>query len=241
MPYNIEVVSYSSVGKTFPVVNASADTDGTPPVVSASPNGGSYPVPQQVTLTSNEIGSDIYFTVDGSAPIVGDTPGATATHFTGPITISSALTLKFAAFDPSGNVSETVTQSFNITNDPVPAATSFTTSSVSLGAATLNWAPADPGAANLAIAGYQIKVYTDAAGTNLFATQNTSGTGTTATVSNLLGDTPYWFTVAAKNTGPNPLYGPASALLWSAHAARRTGGQRRLRPGPPWPATPSST
>ena len=124
--YKIEVASYSSVGKTFPVVDASVAADITPPTVSSSPNGGSYPVPQQVTLASNELGSDIWFTTDLTAPIVGDSPGATAQHFTGPITISGSVTLKFAAFDPSGNVSPTVTQIFAITNNPVPTAPTFT-------------------------------------------------------------------------------------------------------------------
>jgi Fn3 associated/Fibronectin type III domain len=211
--YDVEVVSYSSVGKTFPAVHASVVADVTKPVISASPSGGSYPVAQQVTLTSNELGTDIYYTTDGTDPIASGDTTATATHYAGPITISAATTLKFAGFDPSNNVSDTSTQVYSITNDPVPAATSFTTSSVSLNAVTLNWAAADPGGPGLAIAGYEIKVFSDAAASNLFTTTNTSGAGTTATVTGLTGDTPFWFTVAAKNTGPNPLYGPPSAVL----------------------------
>ena len=209
--YKIEVASYSTVGKTFPVVDASVDADIVPPVVSSSPNGGTYPVPQQVTLTSNELGSDIWFTTDGSAPIVAGSTTATAQHFTGPITISGSVTLKFAAFDPSGNVSPTVTQSFAITNDPVPAATSFTTSSVGLNQVTLNWNAADPGLAGHSITDYQVDVFNSAAATTLVKTVNT-GSATTATITGLPADTPLWFTVKAKND-VNSAYGPASAVL----------------------------
>ena len=214
--YDVELVSYSSVGKTFPVAHASVVTDTEPPIISASPSGGSYPVPQQVTLSSTEVGSDIYYTTDGSEPIDGNGDVAPlANHFSGPITISDPTkqtVLKFAGFDPSGNLSTTVTETYSITNDPVPAATSFTTSSVGLNTVTLNWAPADAGAPDLLITGYQIKAFSDAAGTQLFATPtNTSDASTTATIGGLTGDTPFWFTVAAKNSGPNPLYGPASA------------------------------
>jgi hypothetical protein len=210
--YDVEVVSFSTVGKTFPPVHASAVADSTKPIVSASPAGGSYPVAQQVTLTSNELGSDIYYTTDHSDPIAnGDVTGM-AIHYTGPIAVGSGATLKFAAFDPSNNVSDTVTEQYTITNDPVPAVTSFTTSSAGLNTVTLNWNAADPGAPSLSIAGYQIKVFGDAAGSNLIRT-DTVGNVTSATISSLTGDTPYWFSVAAKNSGPNPSYGPASALL----------------------------
>jgi Fn3 associated/Fibronectin type III domain len=210
--YDVEVVSYSTVGKTFPAAHASVVADSTKPIISASPVGGSYPVAQQVTLTSNELGSDIYYTTDGTDPIANGDTTATATHYTGPIDISAATTLKFAGFDPSNNVSDTVTEQYSITNNPVPAATTFTSSSVGLNAVTLNWAASDPGAPGLAITGYEIKVFSDAAASNLFTTQNTSGTGTTATVNGLTGDTPFWFTVSAKND-VNSVFGPASAVL----------------------------
>ncbi len=130
--YDIHVVSFSSVGETFPPVTAIPATDVTPPTVSASPGGGSYPVAQQVTLTANELGSQIFYTTDESDPVTG--PELSINHYTGPITISAEnATLKFVAFDPSNNVSDVVTEQFAITNDPVPAATAITTSSVGTG------------------------------------------------------------------------------------------------------------
>ncbi len=229
--YNVEVVSYSAVGKTFPVVYASVETDSTPPAVLASPNGGSYAVPQQVTLTSSEIGSDIYFTTDGSDPVDNAGPINTATLFTTPITISGETTLKFAAFDPSGNVSPIVTQTFNITNDPVPAATSITSSSVGLNAVTLNWAAADPGSPPYEIAGYEIKAYLDAAGTILADTRNTSGTGTTATVDNLTGDLALLVHGCSQEHRPQLVVRPGIGPVRPGHAARRPGRQCRLRSG----------
>ena len=98
-------MSLSDIGETFPAVKVPVTApDLTAPTVSASPAGGSYPVAQQVTLTSPEFGADIYYTLDGTDPIIGDqlsTPEPL--HYTGPITIYSSATVKFAAFDPSNN------------------------------------------------------------------------------------------------------------------------------------------
>ena len=104
--YDVYVVSLSSTGETFPAGRTRLPrTDVTPPTVSAAPAGGSYPAPQQVTLTANEFGSDIYYTLDGRIrSAVMQAQRGRALHYTGPITISDSTTiLKFAAFDPSNN------------------------------------------------------------------------------------------------------------------------------------------
>ena len=208
--YDINVVSFSSVGETFPPVTAIPATDATPPTVAASPAGGSYPVAQQVTLTANELGSQIFYTTDGSDPVSG--PELSINHYTGPITISGDTPLEFVAFDPSNNVSDVVTEQYAITNNPVPAATSFTDSSVGQGSVTLTWAAADPGAPQFVITGYEIDVFDSAAAVSPIRTQTASGDTTTAIIQGLTGDTPYWFTVSAKND-INSAFGPASALL----------------------------
>ena len=69
--YDVEVVSVSSVGETFPAVHALPVTDTTPPTVTASPGGGTYATAQNVTLTANENGSDVYYTTDGHDPVSG--------------------------------------------------------------------------------------------------------------------------------------------------------------------------
>ncbi len=166
--YDVNIVSLSSTGETFPAAHAVPGTDVTPPTVSAAPVGGSYPAPQQVTLTANEFGSDIYYTLDGSDPISGDQLNTPApAHYDGPITISSPelTTLKFVAFDPSNNHSSVVTEQYVITNNPLPAAPTITGSSVGLGTVTLNWTAADPGLTGATILDYQVKVLDSANGT----------------------------------------------------------------------------
>jgi hypothetical protein len=216
--YDVNIVSISSTGETFPAAHAVPGTDVTPPTVSAAPAGGSYPAPQQVTLTANEFGSDIYYTLDGSAPIIGDQVNAAALHYTGPIAVSASPTiLKYAAFDPSNNPSTIGTEEYSITNNPVPAATTFTGSTVGLGTVTLNWAAADPGIAGANIVDYQVKVFGSAALVNpalqTVTTGNAAGTPPTSLlISGLTGDTPYWFTVSAKSDA-NTAWGPASPAL----------------------------
>ena len=195
--YDVYVVSLSDVGETFPAVKVPETApDRTAPTVSASPAGGSYPVAQQVTLTANEFGSDIYYTLDGTDPIIGDqlsTPEPL--HYTGPITIDSPelTTLKFTAFDPSNNPSTIGEAHYYITNDPLPTKTAFTTSTVGVGSVTLNWAPADAGVPGKNIVDYQVNVF-DTIGGSAVKTVNTNGV-TSALIEGLNGDTQYWFTV----------------------------------------------
>jgi len=211
--YDIEVMSYSSTGYTFPAIHASAAVDSTPPVITASPAGGSYPVAQQVTLSSNEIGSDIYYTLDNSDPIANGQLNSAPEplRYTGPITVDGNAVLKFAGFDPTGNVSATSTQSYTITNDPVPAAPAPGAASVGYQAVTLNWAAADAGAPGLVITNYKIDEFTSAASTTPVSTV-TVGNVLTANITGLTGDAQYWFTISAQNN-VNSAFGPASAKI----------------------------
>ncbi len=212
--YDIKVVSMSSVGETFPAVAATvAPPDLTPPTVTASPNGGSFQVAQQVTLTSPDVGADIYYTLDGRDPIIGDALSSPEPlRYTGPITIDSTMTLKFAAFDPSNNHSTIGESKFYITNDPVAAQTAFTTSTVGVGQVTLNWTAAAAGAPGATIAGYEINVLESAGATVALKTVTTTGVGTSAVITGLPSETPLFFTVSARNT-VNAAYGPPSAVL----------------------------
>ncbi len=81
--YDITVVSLSSNGETFPAVHAIPASDTTAPTVSATPGGGTFQAPPQVTLTTNEFGADIYYTLDGTDPSNGDQVSAHA-RFTTP-------------------------------------------------------------------------------------------------------------------------------------------------------------
>ena len=82
--------------------------DATPPGVVASPAAGTYPIGQQITLTANEP-STIYYTTNGSTPTTG------STKYTGPITLSAAMTLKYLAVDTSNNAAPVGTQAYTVT------------------------------------------------------------------------------------------------------------------------------
>jgi len=89
------------------------------PTVSASPAGGSYKSPQNVTLTATDNRDPdprIYYTLDGT------TPTTSSTLYTVPILIN-ATTLKFIAVDGSGNISPVQTETYTI-DTVVPTITS---------------------------------------------------------------------------------------------------------------------
>lgn len=209
--YNVEITSLSSVGETFPPAQVPVPpTDTTPPVVAASPNGGTFPVPQQVTL-STELGAEIWYTLDEPIQIdAGDVVNGTL--YTGALPIDQTSTLRAVAIDPVGNISDVLVADFTITNDPLPGAPTITGSAVNVGSATIVWtAPTDPGSSTAVITGYRVEVFTSATGsTTVGLPIDIAGAATlTTTVNGLTPDTPYWFTVRAKND-VNTAYGPAS-------------------------------
>ena len=71
-----------------------------PPTVSASPLGGTYSLPQTISLTASRA-STIFYTTDGSTPTTSSTNGPSPLSG---ITISTNSTLKFFAKDSLGNV-----------------------------------------------------------------------------------------------------------------------------------------
>jgi hypothetical protein len=214
--YDLELRSVSGAGETFPaapvhVVNPGEDT--TPPTVTASLASGSYAVPQTVTLAANENGSEIYYSLAGVDLVDGDALSShpSVTRYTGPFPVAQTAKLTYIAFDPSGNVSVQGERAYTITNDPVPAAPAFTGTPIAgAGFVTLSWSAPDPGAAGLTIEQYSVQAY-NADGTPFGAAPTTAdGSVTTMKVDGLTGDTPYLFTVRARNTNG---YGPESAKL----------------------------
>ncbi|MBG6183895.1 hypothetical protein IWX65_001863 [Arthrobacter sp. CAN_A214] len=206
--YEVYVVAVSSVGETFPAARIIPASDAEAPTVSATPgDGATSPTAQEVTLTSNEPAADIYYTTDGSDPITSGGVGA-GTLYTGPIAIGATTTITYAAIDPSGNVSNNMTATYTITNDPLPAAPTFTGAPVAgKGTASLAWTAPDAGAAGLSITSYTVQAYT-ADGTAFGAPKTVAGDVTTLVYDGLTGDTVYQFTVRASNTNGT---GPASA------------------------------
>ena len=213
--YDVFVSSVSSAGETFPAVHAVPATDTTPPTLAADPVGGTYPTARTVTLTANEANSEIYYTTDGSEPAIGGLLNGAPTLYAGPITIASTTTLKAVAFDPAGNPSTVLDQTYTIDAAALaPGAPTIDTTSVGVGSVTLNWS-IDPA---FTVTGYTVRVK-DAAG-NLVnppaVNPIDAGTATTATISGLTEGTQYYFTVQASNAngaGPESTrVGPLSPL-----------------------------
>lgn len=211
--YDIEVVAVSSVGETFPPVHATPQTDLVNPTVTASPAGGSFALPQKVTLTANEPGSQIFFTTDDSDPVRDDGgQGDTAVPFTAPFTVSETTTVRFVAFDPSNNMSAMGQQTFTITNTPTPDKPVFGNPVIGDSMITLSWTASAPN--SQPITGYAVQLFGKDAGGVVVAQgelqEITDPSKTNLSVSGLVEGTSYWFTVKAKNVNG---YGPESDQL----------------------------
>ncbi|WP_272946193.1 chitobiase/beta-hexosaminidase C-terminal domain-containing protein [Geobacter sp. OR-1] len=102
-------------------VNTQAYIMNIPPVTTANPAGGTYTAAQTVSLTSNEPGGAIFYTIDGSTPTY-PVSGSTLTY-SSPITINSNTTLKFFGRDIDGNLESVKTELFTINTPPETTAT----------------------------------------------------------------------------------------------------------------------
>lgn len=194
--YDVFVVSVSSVGETYPAVHALAAADVTRPVLSASPTGSVFATAQNVTVSSSEPNTQIFFTTNGNEPLVNGqlSNAAGVTHYTGPITIAADTVLKAVGFDPSGNVSDVLVRTFTINpNGVAPGTPTITSTSVGLGSVTLTWSPdGTMGAAT----DYRIGVR-DANGP-VGTPVTVPATATTYTATGLA-EVPHFFTVTAIN------------------------------------------
>lgn len=85
------------------------------PVV-ASIQRGFYTTTQSVTLTCGTPGAVIRYTFDGSTPV--DTAGPSATY-SGPISINKTTTLRYRAFRPGYDPSDSATQTYIFTSDVI--------------------------------------------------------------------------------------------------------------------------
>ncbi|MDD7833747.1 fibronectin type III domain-containing protein [Paenarthrobacter sp. AB444] len=208
--YDVYVVSVSAAGETFPAVPFIAETDTTQPTVTASPGGGTFSTAQKLTLTANEQGCDIFYTVDGSDPIgSGGVAAEGATLYKDPVPVTDSGKFTFAAIDPSGNVSDKGSVEFIITNDPVPDAPAFTGAPVAgKGNATVSWSAPNPGAEGLTISGYTVQAFTEE-GVAFGTGQKVAGDVTSLVYEGLAGDTQYRFTVRATNINGD---GPESPM-----------------------------
>ena len=85
----------------------------------ASPSGGSFTAPQQVSLSTqasaltDDAGVKIYYTTDGSEPTLASTP------YSGPFTVNTTTTVKAIAVNAAGGVSRLAPQTYTIGAPPV--------------------------------------------------------------------------------------------------------------------------
>ena len=84
--------------------------DRTPPKITLSPPGGSYPTARSVTLSTDEA-AEIYYTLDGSEPTTA------ATLYGAPIEIAVSTTLKCIAVDSAGNLGPVLSETYAIEPD----------------------------------------------------------------------------------------------------------------------------
>ncbi|MGO4434062.1 chitobiase/beta-hexosaminidase C-terminal domain-containing protein, partial [Paenarthrobacter sp. RAF9] len=97
--FNITAVSSSTTNVGLAEFEAYITADTVAPIVTATPEGGTYDIGQKVTLSTNEPGT-IYYTTDGSTPTTS-TPTKVSYPNTASITIDGPLTLKYFAVDSS--------------------------------------------------------------------------------------------------------------------------------------------
>lgn len=202
--YDIEIVSMSGSGTTFPAINVPPVTDVTPPSISAGVAPGSYAQPKSVALIASENHSEIYYTLDGGDPLVGpEDVSPDATLYTGPIPVSVTTRIRAVAFDPAGNVSAEFDGTYTIDGaGVVPGAPTIDGSSVGLGSITVDWS-LDPA---FTVTEYRVSV-TDADGTpRADVTPNPrTTTDSDVTVTGLTEGVDYYVTVIAANAnGPGP-------------------------------------
>lgn len=202
--YDIEIVSLSSAGATFPAIHATPGVDVTPPTLTADLPGGSYATAQTVKLTVDEPNSEIYYTLDGTSPLDGTgSPSLGAILYTGPITIATTTTLNAVAFDVAGLTSGIFTATYTIdAGTVVPGKPTIESATAGVGSVTLQWSLDSAYVVN------DFAVSVNNADGSPRADVAPNPIVTTAhqlTVDGLQEGTEYYFTVTARNdNGPGP-------------------------------------
>lgn len=104
-------------------VISSPPPDTNPPTVFASPAGGSFQGPVDVTLIASDdtdASPTVYYTVDGSDPTTS------STAYSSSLELNTSTVLKFIAGDEAGNISPIKTETYAIKADATPPSVSIT-------------------------------------------------------------------------------------------------------------------
>ena len=122
------------------------------PVVATVPRGF-YSAAQSVVLTTGTAGATIRYTFDGSTP--SGAAGSSATY-SGPISINSTRTLRYAAFKAGSDASDVVTQTYIFTSDVITQQPTGTPPVIANPTGAANATTAWPGAFDSATGKYQV-------------------------------------------------------------------------------------
>ncbi|WP_163998276.1 chitobiase/beta-hexosaminidase C-terminal domain-containing protein [Pyxidicoccus caerfyrddinensis] len=113
--------SVDAAGNDGPEVTETYVIDTVAPTVSASPKGGTFFVPQTVTLSCSDAGSGcaIHYTVNGA------TPDTSSPRYTEALALSTQTTLSFLAVDGAGNPSPVAVETYTIISDTTAPVTTI--------------------------------------------------------------------------------------------------------------------
>ncbi|PEA25814.1 hypothetical protein CN984_12245 [Bacillus cereus] len=186
VPANIVLFDNWAGGESVTVGDGTTPpVDTTAPVVTVSPNGGSFSASQSVTISTNETAT-IYYTLDGSSPT------ESSAVYSGAITLTDTKTLNVFAKDSAGNKSAIKTAIFTkeaVVPPTLNPPTNVKASNISDTGLTLTWL-----ASTSTISGYEIYNGSE---------YITMVTGLTYNVTGLTKGTDYTFKVRAKDAGNN--------------------------------------
>jgi Chitobiase/beta-hexosaminidase C-terminal domain/Fibronectin type III domain len=223
-------------GTTAPGGGTGGDpADTTAPVASAAPAGGTFTAAQTVTLTADQPGSQIYYTLDGSDPLEGaDQASLKSTVYTAPIPIAPSpapVVLRYVAFDPAGNASLARTETYTFSTVAGPGAPTAVTATGGDRSATVNWtAPTLPPGAS-PVTGYQITVTPTGGGAGAPVTATAGAAATAQQITGLTNGVTYSVTVAATNAQGTSTSTPVSVTPAVPTVDRLTVGSARWKLG----------
>jgi hypothetical protein len=212
--HRIEVRALTQNGESWPAAVDAPPVGGPapdtiPPAAKASPPGGSFTGPVQVSLGSADPSAQIYYTLDGSSPLdAPDSVAARAVLYTRPFTVAdrveSSVRLQYVVIDLADNTSAVQEEVYTFGTPTAPGAPALGTVTPGDGRVTATWtAPANPGSSP--VIGYTV---TARPPTGAALTVVTAPDVTSAVVPGLVNGTPYTVSVTATNAADT---GPASS------------------------------